>query len=283
MASVDTGPTTLRTDEYVLGTHADELARLGIQHQVWRAQAYAAFDLGGFGPGQTILDVGCGPGYATMDIAAIVGEPGRVVAIDVADRFLDHLRAEIGRAGASNVTVARADVQAMGDVVAPGSCDGAYARWVLCFVAQPDKVVAEVARALRPGGRFVVQDYVNYRALTVAPRSAIVDKVVRAVEESWRARGGDPDVACRLPGMLAAHGLDVRELRPLVRIARPGSTLWNWPTTFFRNNLPILVELGLVTEDDRRAWDAEWAARTADPSSFFISPEMVDLVAVKRG
>src|SRR6266513_624084 len=51
--------------DYVLGTHDDEVARLGLQHRVWRPRALDAWRRAQFTRGQTILDIGCGPGYAS--------------------------------------------------------------------------------------------------------------------------------------------------------------------------------------------------------------------------
>ncbi len=51
-------------EEHVLGTYDEEIARLGLQHRVWRSRALDARRRGGFTTGQTLLDVGCGPGYA---------------------------------------------------------------------------------------------------------------------------------------------------------------------------------------------------------------------------
>jgi len=77
--------------DYVLGTHDEEIERLGLQHRVWRPRALDAWRRAGFTVGQTILDVGCGPGYASVDLAEIAGRSGRVVAIDRSRRFLDAL------------------------------------------------------------------------------------------------------------------------------------------------------------------------------------------------
>ena len=57
--------------EYVLGTNDEELMRLGFQHRVWGEQAFALWERAGFAPGQTIVDVGCGPGFATLDLARL--------------------------------------------------------------------------------------------------------------------------------------------------------------------------------------------------------------------
>src|SRR5258706_12182820 len=79
--------------DYVLGTHDEEIARLGVQHGVWRALVLAAWRRAGFAAGQTIVDLGCGPGWAALDLADVVGPAGRVIAVDRSRRFLDALPA----------------------------------------------------------------------------------------------------------------------------------------------------------------------------------------------
>ncbi|HXU78754.1 MAG TPA: class I SAM-dependent methyltransferase, partial [Methylomirabilota bacterium] len=67
--------------EYVLGTDGAELERLGLQHQLWLAQAASIWERAGFRRGHRILDVGCGPGFAALDLAERVGPRGRIVAV----------------------------------------------------------------------------------------------------------------------------------------------------------------------------------------------------------
>src|ERR1043166_2067436 len=90
--------------EYVLGTHPDELVRLGFQHQLWARYAADAWERAGFGPGKRLLDVGCGPGYASFDLAARVGTRGQVRAIDISERFITHLRCQARVRGQTNIT-----------------------------------------------------------------------------------------------------------------------------------------------------------------------------------
>ena len=84
-----------RDRDYVLGTHDDEIARLALQHRVWRPRALDAWRRAGFTVGQTLLDIGCGPGHAAVDLAEIVGPSGRIVAMDRSRRFLDALEATV--------------------------------------------------------------------------------------------------------------------------------------------------------------------------------------------
>ena len=81
---------------YVLGTHDEEIERLGLQHRVWRARMLEAWSEAGITEGSRVLDVGCGPGYATLDLAEIVGPTGTVVALERSERFLSFARAEEG-------------------------------------------------------------------------------------------------------------------------------------------------------------------------------------------
>ena len=265
--------------EYLLGTNDEELTRLGFQHRVWAESTFGLWERAGFAPGQTILDVGCGPGYATFDLASLVGPEGRIVAVDESPRFLDFLNAQCKLRGVMHIDVRHGDVQRLD--IPEQSVDGAYARWVLCYVKDPEAVVAGVARALRRGGSFAVLDYFNYCGFTHGPRSAALDRVARAVEESVRARGGDLDMMGHLPAIMARCGLSVQEIKPVVRVARPGSALWQWPITFFRNFLPILVEGGFLTSDEARAFEDDWEDRSNDPSTFLCTPPMLEMIGLK--
>lgn len=272
--------TSTAEHEYVLGTDRDELVRLGLQHQLWVEYAAAAWERAGFGPGQKLLDVGCGPGYATFDLSSRVGAQGQVKAIDASGRFIAHLEAGARMRGVNNIEAVIGDVERL--AVSKGAFDGAYARWVLCFVKRPESVIAGVARALRQGGTFVVQDYFDYEGVLIAPNCEVFKKVFKMVARSWRRRGGNPDIGAEIPRMLAQCGFEVADVRPIVRSARPGSPLWQWPDTFFANYLPALVEWGLINETEQREFKNQWRRRSRDASAFFATPPMIEVVAVKK-
>jgi len=272
--------TAFTEHEYILGTKENELARLGFQHRLWSKFSIDAWLRAGFGPGQTIVDVGSGPGYASFDLAQLVGPTGRVVAVDASQRFIDHVNRVAAATDAANVHAIVSDVQAM--ALDPGVADGAYARWVLCFVERPEEVVNRVASALKPGGRFIVHDYSNYLGVHLAPKSDVMRKVVEAVDRSWRMRGSDPDVASRVPTMMREAGLDVADVRPITRVARPSDALWSWPVTFFRNYLPVLESLELITREDSEAWLAMWEDYSRSSTAVFSSPPMLEVTGVKR-
>lgn len=267
------------TTAYVLGTGDDELARLTFQHQVWRASTTAHWDRAGFAPGQRLLDLGCGPGFASEDLAALVGPTGHVTAIDASARYIEHLLARPTAPG-------RAPIDArVGDAIAldldDKSLDGAYMRWVLCFVPGADRVVAQLAHALRPGGVLAVHDYLAYRGMKLAPHSDIFDHVVAKIDESWRAHGSVTDVLLDLPAQCESHGLRVKELRPLVRTGAPGSTLWAWLSAFFKTYVPKLQQAGFIDADERDAFFLEWIRREDVPGAHVVTSLIGELTAVR--
>src|SRR3954471_14269162 len=78
--------------DYVLGTHDEELARLGLQHRVWRPVVLDCWQRAGITVGKRVLDVGAGPGYAAIDLAEIVGPTGSVMALERSSNFVRALQ-----------------------------------------------------------------------------------------------------------------------------------------------------------------------------------------------
>lgn len=282
-----TAPVAAREPEYILGTDQQESARLRLQHRLWSAAAHVAWERARIRPGMCVLDVGCGPGHAALELAEIVGSSGRVIGIDESPAFLKQLHDQAVARRLTNVDRILGDVQDLGRDpaklgVPASSIDFAYARWVLCFVPDPAAVISGVARAMRPGARLVIQDYFNYESMTIAPKNEAFSRVIRAVGASWRSRGGDPDVVGRIPAMLASVGLELEHLGVHQRVARPGETMWEWPDSFWRSFVPRLVEAGFLTEGDRRDFETCWSQASRDRSSFMSLPPVFDVIAVRR-
>jgi SAM-dependent methyltransferase len=267
-------------NEYVLGTHDTELTRLGMQNRLWTSLAFKAWDRAGFAPGHRLLDIGCGPGFTTRDLAKWAGPKGKVVGADVSNRFLQFAKSVPTSPESAPITYIEGDVREL--ALEPESFDGAYARWVLCFVPDPKKVLKTVHRLLKPGAPFVVQDYVHYEGMGLLPSSAIFEKIKEAVVKSWRQPGGDTDVIATLLGEFDGPLYRMIECEPVLRIARPGTALWQWPEDFFLNFVPMLVEKGLLTPADREEFEIDWRAHAKNPSASFVTPPVASVIAVKR-
>ena len=203
-----------------------------------------------------------------------------MLAVDESPRFIETVVRQAQQRGFTHLEGRVEQVESLR--LEPGSLDGAFARWLFCFLPDPAPVIEKVVSGLRPAGRFVIWDYLNYHATKLYPPSPAFERVLAAVRESWRRAGGDLNVGGRLPGLLAGAGCRVLDLVPIVRLARPGTGFWEWPTGFFLGFVPRLVEAGLLTEAERRAFEAEWQQREQDPGAFLCPPSMVGIIAEKR-
>lgn len=271
------------TNPYVLGTGDDELQRLGLQHRLWSDAAHAAFRRAGLQVGHRALDVGCGPGFAAFDLAQLVTRAGSVVGIDESAEFLTHLETQARSRSLPQLRSVVGDVQHLERHLAgEAPFDLAYARWVLCFLPDPAAVLRGIAAVLRPGARFVVHDYFNYRSMTLAPHHPAHDRAVAATIAAWRNRGGDPDVVGRLPGLLAEAGFTIEHLDVHQRIARGTDTMFGWIDSWWHTFAPKLVGMGLLARTDADELLAELASRRGDPQRFAHCPPVYEVIACRR-
>jgi len=266
--------------DYVLGTHDEEIERLGLQHRVWLPRAADAWRRAGFTVGHTLLDVGCGPGWATLDLAGIAGPTGRAIGIDRSRRFLDAARARAEALGCENLELHELDLdeQPLPSV----RVDGIWSRWVYAFVKDPRALLARVAALLKPGGAMVLHEYVDYRSWRISPARPEFAWFVEQVIASWREHGGEPDVGMALPQWLAELGFELRELKPLAEAPRPHEYGWRWPHAFVDVGLQRLVDIGRVTRERADGVLEAFRESQAVPGAFSLNPTVLEVIAIKR-
>ena len=263
--------------DYVLGTHDEEIARLGLQHRVWRPTVLACWQQAGIARGQKVIDVGAGPGFATIDLAEIVGREGTVLAAERSDRFLEIAKRECAKLGYSQVHFRNMDL--MNEAIGVTGFDAAWCRWVACFVSSPQTLMQRIRDALRPGGVAVFHEYSNYGTFQFTPHRPALEKFAEEVMASWRAAGGEPNVGRDLPVMLPAAGFRVRHVRHHAFAVTPRDAMWQWPASFIGINVERLVELGRVSADWAGNVRREFAETEADERSVFTTPLVLEVIA----
>jgi SAM-dependent methyltransferase len=265
--------------DYLLGTHDAELERLGLQHRVWRPRVLDAWRRAGITIGSRVIDAGAGPGWASLDLAEIVGPEGRVHALERSGRFLDFLHGAADRRGLRNIQTASLDLVA--DDIPVEGADAFWIRWVLAFVSDPRLVLEKLAAALRPGGVAVIHEYLDYNTWSFAPHLAAQQEFVRVVVDGWRASGGEPDIARSFPRLLPETGLRIKSLRPIVDVVSPDNYVWQWPASFVKTYPSHLVETGRVDQAWQDRVIAEFEKAEADPDTVMVTPMVLEVIAEK--
>jgi len=192
-----------RGSHYVHGTEPEEQRRLSKLNDLLNTGSMRELGLRG---GETILDLGCGLGQLTLLMAR--ASRARILGIDRSEAQLAEARRQ---AAGDGTTGGRVEFRA-GDVLDLrlsdrewGAFDVAHARFLLEHVPDPLAVVRAMVRAVRPGGRVVLEDE-DHEILRLWPEPPGLREAWQAYIESYRRAGNDPHVGKRLVELLHQAG-----------------------------------------------------------------------------
>lgn len=221
-------PNARETAVYTHGHHESVL-----RSHTWRTAANSAgYLLGSLEPHMRVLDIGCGPGTITADLAELVPD-GHVTGVDRVPGVLERARATAAGRGLGNIGFAVADVHAL--PYPDGTFCVVHAHQVLQHVGDPVGALREMARVTRPGGLVAARD-ADYGAMTWFPPAPGLDDWLDLYGRVARGNGGEPDAGRRLRSWALAAGLtDVTA----------SSGTWTF-----------------ATAEERAWWSGLWADRT---------------------
>ncbi len=265
--------------DYVLGTHDEELTRLGLQHRIWRPVALRCWQKAGITTGSRVLDLGAGPGYAATDLAEIVGPTGKVVAMERSSNFVRALKERTHSHELSNLQIHELDL--MTDDLPEGPYDFSWCRWVASFVTDPSLLVQKLGRAMRPGSVAIFHEYAHYLTWRFIPRLPSQERFAQEVKTSWAAAGGKADIGLDLPVYLAANGFTVRAAEPRIYCVGPRDFMWQWPASFIGIGLARLQELGRIDASFAEQVERDVAAAGRNPAALVMTPLVLEIVAEK--
>jgi len=224
-------------------------------------------------PGETVLDVGCGPGYLALEMAKQVGSSGRVIAIDTSEPMLDIARSRC--AGLKQVELSLANAAAL--PCENASIDVAAAVQVYLFTADLDAVVRELARVLRPGGRAVIVDTDWDSVVWHSSDPARMRRML----EVWTQRYVNARVARLFPGCLRRAGLTIEHAGaiPLVELA-PDDVSYSGSQA--SELARFVTGKGGIAEEEAQAWERDLRS-LAEQGAYFFSLNRYLFLARKPG
>lgn len=265
MAAVTTAASGDRAPVYTHGHHESVLR----SHRWRTAENSAAYLLPHLRPGMSLLDVGCGPGTITADLAQLVA-PGRVTAIEPVPDALELARREAGGRGRANIDFAVADVHSLqfGD----DSFDIVHAHQVLQHVSDPVRALGEMRRVCKPGGVVAARDS-DYSAFVWYPASAELDEWLRLYRDAARANGGEPNAGRHLLAWAHAAGFtDVTATASTWCFATPAEReYWGgmWADRILESDLARQLQRdGAADRATLQAISAAWRAWAAHPDGW---------------
>jgi ubiquinone/menaquinone biosynthesis C-methylase UbiE len=255
------------SDPYTHGHHESVLR----SHRWRTVENSAAYALPCLRPGMKLLDVGCGPGTITIDLAARVA-PGLVVGVDREPAVIEEAGRLLGASTLTNVEFRTANAYAL--EFADESFDMVHAHQLLQHLTDPVAALVEMRRVLRDDGVLAVRDS-DYGGFVWAPADPALDHWMKLYHDVCSRNGADADAGRHLLAWAQAAGL--REIEP-------SSSTWTFADDSSRSWWGELwaervthsafaqqaVEYGLSSEQELRSISAAWRRWAQRDDAFFV-------------
>lgn len=266
-----------RPVQYVLGHSPDELARLERQSAIFEAPTLTMLQRAGIGPGQRVLDLGCGAGDVSLLVSDFVGPAGQVIGVDRAPEAVATARGRAVASGRKNLTFLEARIEAL--EIAP--VDAVVGRFVLMHQPSPAETLTAAARLVRPGGVLAFMES-HLDALVLEwhswPASAAYTNLLDVMLRTIKAAGGRTDMGLRLRGTFLDAGLPDPSIDVHGTLAgRDADRLCRYMADSLRSMAAMAERLGVATLsaadiDDMERGMVEDAAR---PGAVMNGPVVV--------
>lgn len=263
--------TTTRLDNYVMGRTAEETERLRQQSALLDGPTSALLDRANLVPGDTCLDVGCGPGEVMRQMSRRVGARGRVTGVDldadVAGPAVAALDAE-GPAACEFVP---------GDIAAGELPDGrhalVFARLLLLHLQDPVAALRAMWERTAPGGTLAILDF-DFRTVTTADGHPLAEigRVCRAV---FSGAGLDPYFGATVPDCFARAGIGDPDGAEMGAMFGPMSEIASYVAASYRSMLPAALKLDATDEARAAAFLADIEAREGRDREYALGPLIV--------
>ena len=255
-------------DPYLLGYRKAEQDRLERQARELAPESEALFDRIGVGAGWRVVEIGCGPRGCLDALSRRVGGGGQVVGVERSGEQAERARRFFADEHAANVRVLHADARETG--LPGGAFDLATARLVLVNVPEPEQIVAEMVRLVRPGGVVALHE-AESSTQRCDPPSAAHDRLLLLLRAYAERNGIDRSIGLRAARMLREAGIDVVSVDPLVHVYPPGHGRRMLLLEFVENARERLLESELIGAAELDELMAALKRHLEDPRTLVVS------------
>jgi SAM-dependent methyltransferase len=250
------------TAVYSLGSNDAESARLQRQADELESESTALLNRVGLSPGDSAIDLGCGPRGVVELLQRRVSPGGRVVGLDADPRHVAMAGAFANERGFADVEIMVGDARHTG--LDSGGFDVVHARMLLINIPAPSEVVAEMVRLAKPGG-WVVGMEPDVPSGLCYPSHPAYDRLVELFPVVFGRNGADWMIGRKLAEMYRDAGLEDVGCEVSAVLYPPGHTRRTIRADLIRSMRPRIVELGLADTEELDRLDVAARAHLDDP------------------
>ena len=241
--------------------------RLQVLAAARRGSTLEFLERAGLRPGMRCVDLGCGGGAVSLELAGLAGPAGSVVGVDMDEAKLELARRAARERGLGNVVFEAGDVNAW---AAPGGYDLVYCRFLLQHLAGPVELLRRMWDAVRPGGVLAVED-ADLEGLFCDPDNDGFAFYRRMYAAVLARNGGDPGCARRLVRYFRQAEIPGLSVRLLQGVSWDGDAKV-LPLLTLEAIASSIVRVGLAGAGEVAAAIEDLAALTADPAAMVADP-----------
>lgn len=197
---------------YALSTKGDDLRLRNIE------EIYEEASLGGYSsdftdrfgvkPGDRVLELGCGVGITSLKLASIVGEEGFVLGTDISESQLMIANSNLDHSRRKNLVFKKVSATDLREI--DEKFDVVYVRFLLCHLSDPNQVISEVKKVLKPGGRFVIGDLTGNRTFYSIPNHIGMQMLQYLDKLQFEIQNSNDQIFDKLPQLLIEHGYTIQ-------------------------------------------------------------------------
>jgi ubiquinone/menaquinone biosynthesis C-methylase UbiE len=259
---------------YALGSSSGETARLQRQADELTPNSSALLDRLELRPGDSVIDVGCGPRGIIDLLAERVAPGGRVVGLDADSTHVRMATELAAQLGLGNVEIVHADARRTG--LPFESFDLVHARTLLVNLPEPAEVLAEMVRLARPGGIVAGLEPDTEAAICYPPQPAF-DRLCEIFTVAFSRNGADPHIGRRMAELYRQAGLEDVMVEARAVAYPAGHSRRTIRADLVRSMRPQILEMGIA--DERELDDLDAVARKHfDNPDTVVMPGLMFLV-----
>jgi SAM-dependent methyltransferase len=252
---------------YTIGSTAGERDRLRSQTDELQEHAVALLERVAIKPGWRVLELACGPRGILELLAQRAGAAGSVTGLDINPVHVAQARQRSHALGLRNVHVVEGDARRSG--LPAGSYDLVYARLLLVNIPDPEEVVAEMVRLVKPGG-WIACEEADAGATLCQPPHAAYTRLIDVFETLYREDGADLRIGRRLGQLLDVAGLADIGVEARADVPPSGHPRRTVMLDILQAMRTKLTARGLLTADELDRLDHAARTHLADPRTMIM-------------